>query len=216
MCCQIEISCYDPFNQFSINCFSVAVTNPEAVDGTLFSITDICDDDFCLNDLVDSLTTVLTPEDSDPDPVVLPLYINTFIYYNQDLDLYTTTPTEDYVLLGFTLKDSNGDVITYGYPSAFNSTTGTICFNQQEEINEDVYNFKLNVLSLQCQYSKKVLKCINSLKFGVVNPTAFQDLKIKKLVLGILNEYDVRDIVENTVLYNNFTYQEMKTLINNF
>jgi len=49
--------------------------------------------------------------------------------------------------------------------------------------------------------------------FGNADCEALENLKLKRRVLKILNCYDSRDIINNTMDYNNISYTKIKKLL---
>jgi hypothetical protein len=201
MSCQISIPCREEFLSYVTLCYeNVDIARDEV--NTIFIIPDICIDDFNGCNYVVSTTF---------DIFIDYATIDTFVYYNSNTDTYAYEPTEGYELIGFTLLDQSSTPIT------IEAGSGTLCFINKDSskiFNESIYNFKLKILSLQCEFSKKVYKCIQEIKFGKDNRNVLKNLKLYKKTLEILNRYDVRDIVGETTDYNVFTYNEIKTLLN--
>lgn len=116
---------------------------------------------------------------------------------------------------GIVLKDEFGNLVSPGL-----SNDGYICLEPpaepidptQDEINKEC--FDILVWNKQCEFSKCVLSFLNKLQLGIYNCEEFEKLKNTKRVLEILNCYDTRDIENNTTVYNNLTYSQIKKLLN--
>lgn len=66
--------------------------------------------------------------------------------------------------------------------------------------------FKLAVWSLQCKFAKLVTDYVNHLSYGISQPCKLKELGSFKYGLEVLNNYDPRDIAENTTLHNSLPY----------
>lgn len=116
---------------------------------------------------------------------------------------------------GIVLKDEFGTLLIPGL-----NNLGQICPEPfippieptQDEINKEC--FDILVWNKQCEFGKCVLSFLNKLQLGIYNCEEFEKLKNKKRVLEILNCYDTRDIEDNTTVYNNLTYSQIKKLLN--
>jgi hypothetical protein len=135
------------------------------------------------------------------------VFIKDLIYWNDGTKNYTTTPTDFFV--GFTLKDGNDEDIIFT-PECL----GSICLIQKQQISEEVKCFKLKLLYLQCSYGTKVDKLIKKLKFGTDVTCELEELKNLKRALILLNNYDTRDIDLEDEIYNSFSYEQIKTILN--
>ena len=81
------------------------------------------------------------------------------------------------------------------------------------ETIEEVQCFKLKIWSLQCKYSKCVLKYVSSLKSGSNTTSELNKLTNFKNILKIANCYNTDDILYNVFLYNNISKQQVYNLI---
>jgi hypothetical protein len=73
--------------------------------------------------------------------------------------------------------------------------------------------YQLEVWNKQCEYSKCVLEYVNNLIFGIDICKLQESLKEQRRILEILNSYDLRDIPNNTVIYNTIPYGTIKKLL---
>jgi hypothetical protein len=132
-----------------------------------------------------------------------------YVYNNQIFSTYTPGAEP----LGIILQDSEGVLI---WPSADNA--GNICFQPENYTTTDEANkecFDKLVWEKQCEFSQKVLSYLKKIQYG--DFTCCDDLdnlKNQRRALEILNCYDTRDIANNTTDYNNFTYNQIKKLLN--
>jgi hypothetical protein len=73
--------------------------------------------------------------------------------------------------------------------------------------------FKLNVWELQCKYGILAIKYANGLMYGIQCGISLDSLKTFKIGLEVLNRYDPRDIVADTVLHNSITYSTIQKIL---
>jgi hypothetical protein len=69
------------------------------------------------------------------------------------------------------------------------------------------------VWSKQCDFANEVLAYSKKLEFGMACCDDLEHLKNKRRVLGVLNCYDTRDILDDTTEYNTLTYSQIKNLL---
>jgi hypothetical protein len=131
-----------------------------------------------------------------------------YVFNNQIFSTYTPGAEP----LGIILQDSEGVLM---WPSPDNG--GHICFQPEnytttEETNQECFD-KL-VWEKQCEFAQCILNYLQQLQFGVAPCDTLDNLKNQRRALEILNCYDTRDIANNTTDYNNFTYNQIKKLLN--
>lgn len=78
---------------------------------------------------------------------------------------------------------------------------------------DDEICFKLIVWSLQCKYSSLLMSHVNNLQYGISNVCDLITLKKFKWGLEILNNYNPRDIENNTTIYNNISYSKILNIL---
>lgn len=165
-----------------------------------------------IGQLVDSFTNV-----SPLDGGFVPQYkVGGLVYQdNNSLDIYSESAANR-TLIGCLLLDNDNNLLKFfDYDDVPVTNTGTICLNvveNKEEI-EIVNNFNQKVLSDQCCFAYDVEKYIQKLEYGIKNNEMFLDLNNRKKSLEILNNYDRRDIYEDTTLYNNISFSKIKKLL---
>lgn len=130
---------------------------------------------------------------------------------------------DPWIFTGFLSTESISPVGTYltgfqGAPSRcsfVDSTlpiTGVFCVCEKPEPIDNC--FELSVWEKQCEFAKCVLKYLQALNFGNANCETLENLKLEKRTLEILNNYDSRDIPNDTMDYNNISYSDIKKLLN--
>jgi len=124
------------------------------------------------------------------------------------------SPGSGRTLIGFIIIDSNGTLLQpdNGTGGGRGDITLTSLAQTANEKNKECFD-KL-VWDKQCTFAKDVLKFVNQVSFGYVQPEVLECLKNEKRVLEILNCYDTRDIEEETTNYNILTYKQIKKLLN--
>ena len=73
--------------------------------------------------------------------------------------------------------------------------------------------YRVQVWNLQCKYSGLVEKYVNNLILGMGCDKQFENLKMFRRVLMLLNRYDVRDIAPDTTDYNVLPYSTIIDLL---
>lgn len=86
--------------------------------------------------------------------------------------------------------------------------------NQHIKRTDEVSYFEAKLLSKQCQYKTDVVNYITQLQYGVICCKTLEKLKKHRRVLKMLQRYDTRDIPNNTMDYNAFSYTLIKKLLN--
>jgi len=73
---------------------------------------------------------------------------------------------------------------------------------------------KIDISDKECAYSKDVLSYLNRILYGYIDSTSkIEALKNKRRVAKILTSYDLRDVTNNTTIYNSLTYSQIKKLL---
>ena len=98
---------------------------------------------------------------------------------------------------------------------------GTIDINSYTTYKDDVQVcYKLSVWSLQCKFAKLVNTYVNHLIYGIPQPCNLEELTIFRYGLEVLNDYNPRDINNDTTTYNDIKYSTilkiLKTLNNKY
>ena len=76
---------------------------------------------------------------------------------------------------------------------------GTIDINSYATYKDDVQVcYKLSVWSLQCKFAKLVNTYVNHLIYGIPQPCNLEELTIFRYGLEVLNDYNPRDINDDT------------------
>ena len=144
-------------------------------------------------------------------------HVAAVLYTNADESSYSTTQSTIYsTFVGIIIMDSNNE---YVIPIATEETenNGTICLAYTVPPTEDeltIECFNKAVWSKQCEYSTLVQEYQQAMIFGTVCCDILEKLKEQRRILNILNSYDTRDIINNTMFYNTFSYDEIKKLLN--
>ena len=91
---------------------------------------------------------------------------------------------------------------------------GTIDIHSYSTYTDDVQVcYKLSVWSLQCEFAKLVNTYVNHLIYGIPQPCELDDLKTFKYGLQVLNNYNPRDINEDTTTYNDIEYSTILKIL---
>ncbi len=113
-------------------------------------------------------------------------------------------------LMGILIIDAANTLLNPG-----NGQRGNITFKDlavtADEKNKECFD-KL-VWAKQCIFGKDVLKFVNEISFGYLKTDAVECLKNEKRALEILNDYDTRDIENDTTDYNVINYTTIKKLL---
>jgi hypothetical protein len=160
-----------------------------------------------------------TYDNSPEEGLIEPLKISALVYKDNATDEIFTENGPGRVIVGILLIDANNELTTFLPPSdpsyPVEGYSGNICFyildNEEDIDNIDCY--KKLVWRLQCQYSRYVEKYLNQLNYGMTCCSMLEQLKKMRRSLQILNRYDVRDIPEDTTLYNDWTYTQIKSIL---
>jgi len=78
--------------------------------------------------------------------------------------------------------------------------------------------FKTVLWKLQQKYGTLVYNYMLALQYGTICEGQYENLKNFMRLLKLVNRYDIRDIPNDTILYNKITYTEAKkvvTILNN-
>jgi len=73
--------------------------------------------------------------------------------------------------------------------------------------------FKTKVWKLQQKYGILVYNYMKALQYGTICKGQYENLIMFRRLLLLLNRYDIRDIVNDTLMYNKITYSEIKKII---
>ena len=76
------------------------------------------------------------------------------------------------------------------------------CTITKTDTEDEEICFKLKVWALQCKFAKKVLEYIQKLNYGVASQDCLNDLIFTKYMLEVLNSIDVKNLVNETIDYN--------------
>ena len=91
---------------------------------------------------------------------------------------------------------------------------GTIDTHSYSTYTDDVQVcYKLSVWSLQCEFAKLVNTYVNHLIYGIPQPCELDDLKTFKYGLQVLNNYNPKDINEDTTTYNDIEYSTILKIL---
>lgn len=147
---------------------------------------------------------------------IAPYHIGALLYTDATSTNYSTTYSSIFNnFVGIIILDNNNNYVI----PIFNieeSNTGVICLDfptPPTEEEEFIECYKKIVWSKQCKYSSEVLEYSQSLTYGTVCCNMLENLKQKRRILQILNCYDPRDILNNTMDYNTISYDIIKQLI---
>lgn len=193
---------------------SPAISNPWY--NYIVKIPDSALDVVSIGDYVESYTYNVSPDNG----LIEPLRILSIVYKDNLTNEIYTVDGPGRTKSGVLLLDANNVLLTFLPPTDINypvgGYNGNICFYQIEnsEDIEAIECFEKLVWKLQNQFSKCVEKYLNQLNFGMTCCSMLESLKQMKRGLDLLNRYDVRDIPNDTTDYNDWTYTEIKSILN--
>lgn len=82
-----------------------------------------------------------------------------------------------------------------------------------EYLDDEEVCFKLAVWSLQCKFATLVQEYFYQIEYGISTNCTLDNLLLYKWGLEVLNNYNPRDIAENTTEYNAMSYSDILTIL---
>lgn len=141
-----------------------------------------------------------------------PIKVGALLYKNLTTSEVYTENGPNRSLFGIMILDGTNTIVSFDPDE---TTEGVIEFyvvSNQEDVDK-INCFKALVWNKQCKFSIAIEKYLNQLNFGIICCNSLEKLKQYKRSIELLNSYDIRDIPEETKLYNYFSYKKIMKIL---